>query len=991
MEKIHTFPDHLADADLRDSFLEDLSIALTQLSAALDRSDPEATADKSCMAESLKAMHMLRGAAGALDFKLAFKCSEVFHRLAEIGQSFAENLRPEFLKIFQYLKEAETLLQHMGDEVQEGFLSQSPKQFTALYQRIERDYGDYFYDRESDLHEAPSETPSAPVKSASAEEENDDLEAFLASIPFEDEADDDDASALSPEPTSPTNRSSDIPAEWDVLQYFYQEADENLAAMEQALLSLERGEGGESATNEILRLTHSTKGAANSMGMFRIAKLMHATEELFLRASDNEIELQPDEYSVILATTDLIREILDETRSHSPIEGLSEKLEKHFQALDSIGEPRAPLPEPVRPETPAHTNQAAETETTPTTAGGNLSAPAEPLPHDEAIPGAPLNTFRIDAAKIDSLMNTVGELIISRTRMAKKIDHLLEVCTELTKSRTRMRESIEAFSERFEYTNRETGAIISGQPEAEASGHTSLADDFALMEFDRYDDFNILSRRLTEIGNDTDLAIRQIFRGGQDVRNESTQLGSFIGRIQDEISSTRLAPIAILFKRLERSVRDAAHKANCEVRLQTHGDDILLDKSILDDLFQPMLHIVRNGVAHAFKGRETGQNLIRINAHQEGGRILVSVNDNGNGVDFEKVAALARTQGLLSASDTAESHLLEVLFHPGFSTTDVADEVSGRGIGLDAVKADIERLGGSVRIESAQGQGTAFSLNLPLTLAIDRGMYFYVGKQLYVVFMAAVEQVFFSHDVKLGQIGNREVLELDDASIPVIDLRHLFQAPIEENNRREAIILCRQLNNRIALKVDRVFYQDDVVVKNLGPLFENHRYFGAATIYGDGEIVPILDIGRIGPAFHNADLHVREPLPEKETSEKKNRILVVDDSLSVRKICEDYLADSGFLIETANDGLDALNRIKSHSYELILTDLEMPRLNGLELIAELKRRPNTRDIPVIVITSRTTEKHRKKALSLGAAECLGKPFGKESLNAAIAAQLLVQA
>ncbi|MEM1223043.1 MAG: response regulator [Verrucomicrobiota bacterium] len=962
MLRDYTYPETLLDKDFRDSFLGDLAIAQSQLSKALGEEVPTDTARKNAMSETLGAMHMLRGAAGAIDFALAFDYAEMFHRIAEIGLSFAGSRQSDFNKAFDYLKEADSLLLKIENETKNGAFVDLPGAFHNIAGRVQKDYGDYFNNPDDgELESQTGETENS--------NKDEDLDSFLAMI-------ESDQHTSSTEAASEAiDLGGDKPAEWDVLQYFYQEIDENLTAFEQALLALEKGDA--QAKVEVLRIAHSTKGAANSMGMFRIAKLMHETEALFERIDSEGLELKAGDYSTILKTSDHIRNVLEETQSRIPVEGLNAALEAHFNELPKLGQSAQSSKQ--TPKSKKGSKKAAATSEAPPTLFND----------DELLVNTTSNTFRIDADKVDGLLNTVGELIISRTRLANKMDDLLSLCQELSKSRNRMRETLNAFAERFEYSKNNTRRSAQSTDDERAARDAAYDGEFTSLELDRYDEFNILSRQITEIGDDTDLAVREILKGGQDVQIESTSLGSYISQIQDEIASTRLAPIVVLYKRLERAVRDAALKADREVTLVTTGDDLLIDKSILDDLFQPMLHIVRNSVVHAFGRDSKKANTITIQARQQGGRILISVNDNGVGIDFEKIKRVALSKGLLNASETTDEKLIDLIFQPGFTTTEVADEVSGRGIGLDAVRAAIESFGGSVEVKSMQDKGTTFSLHLPLTLAIDRGMYFYVGEQLYAIFMAAVEQVYFSRDLQFEQSGEKELVLVDGSSVPVIDLRQTFEQPISTDNRRESIILCRHVNARVALKVDRVYYQDDVVVKSLGSLFENHRFFSSATIHGDGEIVPILDVSRLESSMQAISADVMDGLDlPTDTASGQPRILVVDDSLSVRKVCEGYLSSSGYDVDTANDGLEALNKVKSQHYDLILSDLEMPRLNGLDLLSELKRRPQTSDIPVLIITSRSTAKHQEKAISLGAEQCIGKPFTREQILETLESHLL---
>lgn len=974
------FPEILKDSDFKESFLGDIASVEKQLADAIQKaSSSESGADKECMAEVMSAMHMLRGAAGAVEFDLVFHFAETIHRIAEVGLSFADNLQSDFLRIFVYVERAEKILKEIIECISSEVVKQPLASFNDLYKDISKDYGDYFYD-EKETHATPENEVQLPETS-----EEEDLEDFLSSVGSIDEIEVDEDEVLDDEPNTEATQSvtsenednpyafdSDEPADWEVLEYFYQESEENLAGLEDALLSIERNTNTAQATREIFRLTHTTKGAANSMGMYRIAKLMHELETIFERINEGLITLDASDYSTILKISDICKQILAETRSGKTDSIVTTNVSNFFASLEVIKSRELNAPEPVIQEETSTELKTPEVQAAPTS--------SLELAESENLSPEVLSTFRIDAAKIDTLMNTVGELIISRTRMSNKINELLNLCQELSKSRNRLKDTIETFSERFEYTNRELQTTRSGAlPSAPENGGLELEEQFSTLEFDRYDDFNILSRQLSEIGNDADLAIRQILSSGKEVNRESSSLSGYISRIQDEIASTRLAPIVVLFKRLERSVRDAAFKEGHQVTLSTSGDDLLIDKSILDELYTPLLHIVRNSVAHGFTA-DSSNNQITINARQEGSRIQIEITDNGVGIDQQKVLNTALEQGFITSQETTASKALDLIFLPGFSTSQNVDEVSGRGIGLDAVKDSLQKMGGTISIDSEIDQGTSFILHLPLTLAIDRAMYFYVGDRMYSIFMGSIQQIYFEKSLNIEKLGEKEVVRLNDATIPLIDLNQLFQIPAADDIPNKAIVLCHYLDELIALKVDRVSYQDDIVVKGLGRLFEDHAFFSAATLYGDGEIVPIIDIGRVSRfvsgSFTDQIAVENQTKPQSETK----KVLLVDDSLSVRKVCENHLLDTGVEVDTANDGIEALNQIQNNQYSLVITDLEMPRLNGLELIAELKRRESTANIPVVVITSRSTEKHQKKAISAGASKCIGKPFTKQTIH-----------
>src|SRR5438445_450015 len=629
---------------------------------------------------------------------------------------------------------------------------------------------------------------------------------------------------------------------------------------------------------------------------------------------------------------------------------------------------------------------------------------------------------QVGLKRLDRMMNTVGELVINRTRMLGRVTELERLRDTLGFSKERLQGKVAEFQEKYEFNriNSTRGPLSqSTTPTPQmltnaAAGDTSFWSEFSELEMDRYDDVNILSRSMTEIS--------------ADVNEVLSQMGGFIGRVegdideftklahhlQDEITAARMVPIGTLYSRLSRAVRDAAKSTGKQVALDFSGSETELDNNIIQQISDPLVHLVRNSVAHGIElpeGRreadksEVGR--VTLRAYHRGNHIYIEVEDDGRGIDYDRVRESAVDRGIVShetASSLTERELREMLFHPGFSTAPLKTELAGRGVGLDVVRANLNSLNGEIEIQSTAGAGTKFILKVPLTLIISPALFVRCGTANFALPLAVVEEIRRLRADEIEDVGGKLLTKVRDVVTEVIRLdSYLGLPPLEPINGYFRMVVANAGNRKIGLVVEEVLGKDEIVIKNLGEYLRRVKLFPGTTIAPDGSLILLIDLNRMvatEPSEHRpiqasasaarifapgSMAIARGSLPSEAIHRvaQERVIVVADDSISVRKFVGRMLAKHGYRVELAADGLQAAELVTQHGCHLVITDLEMPRMTGYELMVQLRQSPSTRRIPVMVVTSRAGAKHRDRAMKEGAAAFLTKPVQEDQLIAAV--------
>ncbi len=648
-------------------------------------------------------------------------------------------------------------------------------------------------------------------------------------------------------------------------------------------------------------------------------------------------------------------------------------------------------------------------------------------------------SVRIALERLDRMMNAVGELVINRTRMVGRVAELERLADVLNFSKARMTDKVTEFQEKYEFsriTTPSSSPAPSSQGSADGGGSgwgtnaesfpfrggyssysqkfdASLAE-FSELEMDRYDEFSILSRSLTEISADITEILTQLDGFVRRVDSDIDEFTKLAHRLQDEITAARMVAIGNLYTRISRTVRDAAKAANKNVELSLAGAETELDNNIIQQMADPLLHLVRNAVAHGIESPDKRYELgkpdngnIYVRAYHRGNHIYIEVEDDGRGLDYEKIRSTAVELGFVSADDAArltERDLQEFLFHPGFSTAPKKTELAGRGVGLDVVKSNLAALNGEIEIESQKGFGTRFTLKVPLTLIISQALFVRCGESIFAFPLAFVEEIRRIRESEIEEVGGKAMTKVRDVVTEVVRLdRQLGLDPIEPLNEYYRLVIVNVAGRQIGIVVEEVLRKDEIVIKNLGEYLRNVKLFPGATIAPDGSLILLIDVNRLiaGEAierrplmtaanaarlfFPGASALAMGEIPEEAIDfiPEEKVVVLADDSISVRKFVGRMLEKAGYRVKLASDGLEALEIVSQTRCDLVVTDLEMPRTNGYELITHLKQNPATRNIPVVVVTSRAGMKHRDKAMKQGAVDFLVKPVAEDQFVSAV--------
>ncbi|HEY8714373.1 MAG TPA: response regulator, partial [Candidatus Acidoferrum sp.] len=638
-------------------------------------------------------------------------------------------------------------------------------------------------------------------------------------------------------------------------------------------------------------------------------------------------------------------------------------------------------------------------------------------------PAATVKSVRIALERLDRMMNTVGELVINRTRMVGRVAELEKLVDTLSFSKERLQGKVSEFQEKYEYnklsasnkagewnnTTKTTQRLTSA-----AAGDTSFWSDFSELEMDRYDDFNILSRSMAEISNDVNEVLSQLQGFIGRVEGDIDEFTKLAHHLQDEFTAARMVPIGTLYSRLSRAVRDAAKSSDKYVDLDLAGSETELDNSIIQQISDPLVHLVRNSVAHGIESSDdriaAGKpqaGKVSLRAYHRGNHIYIEVKDDGRGIDYQRVRQSAIERGLVSAETAdrlTERDLREMLFHPGFSTAPVKTELAGRGVGLDVVRANLNSLNGEIEIQSAAGTGTTFTLKVPLTLIISPALFVRCGATSFALPLAVVEEIRRLRSDEIEDVGGKLLTKVRDVVTEVVRLdSYLGLAPLEPINGYFHMVVANAGNRQIGLVVEEVIGKDEIVIKNLGEYLRRVKLFPGTTIAPDGSLILLLDLNRMvatepterrtlqasasaARIFAPGSAAVaRGTIPTEAIDRvvQERLIVVADDSISVRKFVGRMLEKNGYVVKLAADGLEAAELVTQHGCHLVITDLEMPRMTGYELMVQLRQNSTTRRIPVMVVTSRAGAKHRDRAMKEGAAAFLTKPVQEDQLIAAV--------
>ena len=759
----------------------------------------------------------------------------------------------------------------------------------------------------------------------------------------------------------------------ELLSIFVEEATELLEMSDNTLHNWAQQEGEDAASQdfsavmELQRYLHTLKGGARMAELKEISDLAHEMESIFIAVIDGRVDKDENLVEVLRDCFDRLHTQVTEAQEGRPLSDGSALLARLSELRHSDGEGGG-----VQLLEEGFDADSEDIDIVAENLTGEAPVGAERASQD---------VIKVRSDLLDNLVNAAGEVSIYRARMEQQVaglgSHLGELGQTISRLKSQLR-SLEA----------ETDAQIHYSHRAEARRE----GDFDPLEMDRYTMIQELSRSLSESVNDLSSLQHML---GEQVKDSETlllQQSRVNTDLQDGLIKSRMVRFSGLLSRLRRLVRQSSQEVGKKAELLVSGEDTEVDNKVLDRMVAPLEHIIRNALSHGIetpvervkKGKpETGR--ITIDISRDGSDVVIRVSDDGAGVNIEKVRSRAIQLGLLDESrQLSDADLVQYILEPGFSTADHVTQLSGRGVGMDVVDIEIKQLGGTLQIET-NPQGTAFVARLPFTLSINQAILVRTGEETYAIPLLNIEGITRLDSPRLAELYRQENPELEYAGQQfalhalsrLVDGSSYFRGTPDDE--KQPIIFSRAGDVRVALHVDEILGNREIVVKTLGKQLSQVKGLAGASILADGSVVLILDInGLLRQTAANA---VKITYRAGETGSGKGRetVMVVDDSITMRRVASKLLERHNYDVVTAKDGVDALAQLEDVRPDVMLLDIEMPRMDGFELATHMRNEESYSGIPIIMITSRTGEKHRDRAFEIGVTNYMGKPYQEEEL------------
>ncbi|MFJ5285482.1 Hpt domain-containing protein [Pseudomonas sp. NPDC088429] len=747
----------------------------------------------------------------------------------------------------------------------------------------------------------------------------------------------------------------------ELLEIFLEEGFDIIENSGAALLRWQAEPGNRQEIETLLRDLHTLKGGARMVEIGPIGDLAHELEYLYESLSAGSLQASTELFALVQRGHDRLAQMLDAVRAGQPCP----PADRLINAIQNFSHP-ATIETP-----PVLLPVAAKTEAAP---------PAADVGAD---------MVKVSAELLDELVNLAGETSIFRGRIEQQVNDAQIALNEMETTIERMRDQLRRLDTETQ------GRILSRQQaDAERLGY----EEFDPLEMDRHSQLQQLSRALFESASDLLDLKETLDRRNHDAENLLQQQGRINTELQEGLMRTRMVPFERMLPRLKRIVRQVAEELNKDVAFVVGNAEGEMDRNVLERMAAPLEHMLRNAVDHGLESAEVrlaagkpAQGQISLDLSREGGDIVFDIRDDGAGVPLEAVRNKAIKRGLLAPNaEISDRDVLQFILQPGFSTAEKITQISGRGVGMDVVHEEVRQLGGTMSIDSVPGQGVHFRIRLPFTVSVNRALMVQCGEDQYAIPLNTIEGIVrvlpndleghFRQDPPRYQYGGQtyELCYLGEL------LKTAPRPKLLGQNLPLPVLLVHYNDRRIAVQVDTMAGTREIVVKSLGAQFAAVQGVSGATILGDGRVVLILDL--LAPIRAMQARVAQTPtLPEIDSEPHKPLlVMVVDDSVTVRKVTSRLLERHGMNVLTAKDGVDAMLLLEEHMPDLMLLDIEMPRMDGFEVATQVRNDERLQHLPIIMITSRTGQKHRDRAMAIGVNDYLGKPYQESVLLESIA-------
>ncbi len=811
-------------------------------------------------------------------------------------------------------------------------------------------------------------------------------------------------------------------ADEEVIEIFLDEADELLEGLDISLQSWQLAPSAGEHNEAIQRLLHTFKGGARIAGLVELGDLSHDMEtdlqQLQIKAIDPDAGIFKklhQQYDLIASRIDSIR-LWFNNGAQGPVfisdapapERVVSDDELERSPQEATGDtpesgPDAPTPQtleefvteahnvvPLRPITEAKTDHLDNLPVSKTEAATQMTAQQGDSPARRA---QPQEMIKVPAELLDGLVNLAGETSISRGRLESQVNDFGFTLEEMDSTLERLKDQLRRL-------DMETEAQVLFRQERQGPNY----DDFDPLEMDRYSQLQQLSRSLVESASDLMDLKSTLLDKTRDAETLLLQQSRVNTELQEGLMKTRMVPFARLVPRLRRIVRQVGQELGKQVELKVTNAEGEMDRTVLERLISPLEHMLRNAVDHGLetteerlKAGKTETGTVSLSLSRDGGDVILRLADDGAGINLKAVRQKAIERGLMDAkSDLPDQEILQFILQAGFSTAEKVTQISGRGVGMDVVNSEIKQVGGTVTIDSVEGQGTEFLISLPFTVSVNRALMAKVGDALFAIPLNSIEGIVRVSPYSLDELYQMEnpVYSYAGRDYQMNYLGNLLRddsAPkLTGQNMPLPVVLVRG-SQPAALQVDSLMGSREIVVKTLGPQFTSVVGVSGGTILGDGNVVIILDLPNLMRHVNSLEYKQHMVIEQQEEAaleqrsqvEDITRVLVVDDSVTVRKVTTRLLERNGMEVRTAKDGVDAMTTLQEYQPDIVLLDIEMPRMDGFEVATQMRHNTELVNIPIIMITSRTGDKHKERAMAIGVTEYMGKPFQEDKLMATI--------
>ncbi|MCQ2694196.1 chemotaxis histidine kinase/response regulator CheAY2 [Helicobacter pylori] len=784
----------------------------------------------------------------------------------------------------------------------------------------------------------------------------------------------------------------------EIMEDFLIEAFEMNEQLDQDLVELEHNPEDLDLLNRIFRVAHTIKGSSSFLNLNILTHLTHNMEDVLNRARKGEIKITPDIMDVVLRSIDLMKTLLVTIRdtgsdTNNGKENEIEEVVKQLQAITSQNLEGAKeasgtkeAPKEVKEEIKEKTKEEVKANKTPT---AENPASDNPLADEPDLDYANMSAEEVEA-EIERLLNKRQEADKER-RAQKKQEAKQEVApTKEPPKAPKTETKAKAKADTEENKAPSIGVEQTVRVDVRRLDHLmNLIGELVLGK-----------NRLIRIYGDVEERY-----DGEKFLEELNQVVSSISAVTTDLQlavmKTRMQPVGKVFNKFPRMVRDLSRELGKSIELIIEGEETELDKSIVEEIGDPLIHIIRNSCDHGIEPLEERRRLnkpetgkVQLSAYNEGNHIVIKISDDGKGLDPVMLKEKAIEKGVISERDAegmSDREAFNLIFKPGFSTAKVVSNVSGRGVGMDVVKTNIEKLNGIIEIDSEVGVGTTQKLKIPLTLAIIQALLVGVQEEYYAIPLSSVlETVRISQD-EIYTVDGKSVLRLRDEVLSLVRLSDIFKVDaILESNSDVYVVIIGLADQKIGVIVDYLIGQEEVVIKSLGYYLKNTRGIAGATVRGDGKITLIVDVGAMMDMAKSIKVNITTLMNESENTKSKNSpsdyiVLAIDDSSTDRAIIRKCLKPLGITLLEATNGLEGLEMLKNGDKipDAILVDIEMPKMDGYTFASEVRKYNKFKNLPLIAVTSRVTKTDRMRGVESGMTEYITKPYSGEYLTTVV--------